>query len=79
MVKDMIDQQKIDKIQTAIKKKGRGLSLTELVKETGLSKNTINKHVSYLLGGNSVIFDICGNNKLVCLNKSPREIKEHGS
>lgn len=73
MVRDMIDQQKLEKIQTAISEKGRGLSLTELVKETGFSKNTIKTYVAYLLGKNSITLDICGNNKLVCLNNSPVE------
>lgn len=71
----MIDPQKLEKIQNILKNSDRGRSITELVRDTGFSKTTIKTYVAYLFGQKSITFDICGNNKLVCLNKSPVETK----
>ncbi len=78
MVKDLIDQQKIEKILIVIKNsgKGRGLSLQEIINITGFSRQTTAKHVAFLLAEKSVVIDCCGNNKMVCLNKSPPDVKE---
>jgi response regulator of citrate/malate metabolism len=80
MVKDMIDQQKIEKILTTLKEseKNRGLSIQEIINRTGFSRHTIDKYVGFLLGEKSIVLDCCGNNKLVCLNNSPPETKGGG-
>lgn len=69
------------KIVSALREtdKLRGLSLEELHKITGLCRNTISKHVGILEAKKTVLIDVVGNNKLVCLNKSPVEIRGRGS
>lgn len=78
MSKAMENKDMEEKILTALKKANnpRGLYLKEIRKSTGLSLNTIAKYVTLLEYKELVTVDTTiGNVKLVCLNKSPVEIK----
>ena len=76
MMENMLTKKKIVKALND-SEKSRGLSLQELSNITGLSRNTISKHISILEARKEVTLDKVGNSKLVYLNKTTSKLKEN--